>query len=334
MAGTTNVQDENTWAWACPYCGVSNDLDAAACVGCGAQLRDPDEDDLFTTAATENAQIIEPDATVYNETPWTTDSAWTTESATDDDDVLDAEAEGPGPEPTEPAPPTGGPFSATERPVEAAPDKTDSNVFGAQPNTDSAAEVDAMPGRNPFGSPDEDIAFAAPPPQQAPPVAPVAPQQVPGYAPMDAAPDPFAGQPGVPTERSLRPTPDENGLASAVDLLDVVDRERCSVPIAVCGALLGDHESVLNCVSGQMLGHAAIIVLTSHRAIVANSRRWKPLVDIFDSVEDLTLHLRHDSEVASLTFIQGDRLTSVDNITNVAGAMSLEERVRSASEES
>ena len=46
--------------WSCPYCGGANSFDAAACVHCSAQLRDPDESDLFTTVAVDNAEVVPP----------------------------------------------------------------------------------------------------------------------------------------------------------------------------------------------------------------------------------------------------------------------------------
>jgi hypothetical protein len=114
----------------------------------------------------------------------------------------------------------------------------------------------------------------------------------------------------------------------AVDALDPRDRDRCTTPIAVCGALLGDQEVVLALVAGHLLGHPAVVALTSTRVLVANARRWKPLVDQFLPGPDLMVHLRHDRDVASLTFVQGDRLTGVDDITDVTAAVDLAERIR------
>ena len=73
-----------------------------------------------------------------------------------------------------------------------------------------------------------------------------------------------------------------------------------------------------------------MVALTSTRVLVANARRWKPLVDQFLPGADLMVHLRHDRDVASLTFVQGDRLTGVDDITDVTAAVDLAERIRAA----
>ncbi len=321
MAGTQNLHNDSQWAWACPYCGVSNDLDAPKCVGCGSQLRDPDEDDLFGTVATENAQVIEPDSVLYNETVWSTE-------APSEDDVIDVEAEGPAAEPAEAPKATAGPFSATQQTKEAEPEDDRSDVFGSSPSKPVDSGIDPLVGRNPFAAPESPE--VAVPPAAAAVQAPAAPPPQPAAA-ASAAPDPFGAAPGVPGERTIRPTPDENGLFAAVESLGVAEREGCAVPIAVCGALLEPQEAVLGCVAGQLLGHPAVIVLTNSRVIIANARRWKPLIDVFIPSEELTVHTRNDSEVASLTFIQGDRLTGVDSITNVAAALQLAERIKNQS---
>ena len=128
-----------------------------------------------------------------------------------------------------------------------------------------------------------------------------------------------------------RPTPDEHGLSVAVDSLDPADRDRCATPIAVCGALLAEQEVVLALVAGHLLGHPAVVALTSTRVLVANARRWKPLVDEFLPGADLVVHLRHDRDVASITFVQGQRLTGVDDIGDVTAAVDLAERIRAVS---
>ncbi len=348
LSEAPNVENDQ-WTWACPYCGASNDLDAQKCVSCGSQLRDPDEDDLFGTVATENAQVVDPGAALYQETVWSTEAP--------SDDVIDVEAEDP--EPEEPVRPSGGPFSATQQKKETKDEVASANVFGASPSSAGDAAADAPLGRNPF-SPPQVSGTGQPgtgqpgtghpgtvPPGPAPSVGPfeqpyIAPQQPPMAAPQmpqpgiqasaGPAPDPFAGAPGMPSERTLRPTPDSFGLAAAVEALGVAERERCAVPIAVCGALLREGETVLAAVAGQLLGHSAVVVLTTERAIIANSRRWRPLVDVFVPEPNLHVHSRHDSEVASLTFLQGDRLTGVDNITNVSAALGLAEKMMEMSQ--
>jgi hypothetical protein len=172
-------------------------------------------------------------------------------------------------------------------------------------------------------------AFAASPPSPAQtPASDVSGQQ---YG------DPREGA-GAQTEARLpaqaqpthRPTPDEHGLSVAVESLSSQDRERCDTPIAVVGALLGEQEVVLGLVAGHLLGHPAIIALTSTRVLVANARRWKPLVDQFIPDPELMVHLRHDRDIASVTFVQGQRLTGVDDITDVTAAVDLVDRIRAA----
>ncbi len=328
------MHDGGAWAWPCPYCRTSNALDAATCVSCGAQLRDPDEDDLFTTVATHNAQMVEPDAPRVNESLWSTEAPPT-------EVVAEEVPDPPGPPSSDPAGANApgapareaesprGPFSRTA-PSASGDRESASTVFAAGSSADSNAadrESQSM-GSGPFG-----VSGAAEPAPQnyaasqplPPPVQPAQPvSQMPA-----AAADPFAEQRDQTS--AVRPTPDEHGLSVAVDSLDPLDRERCETPIAVCGALLGEQEVVLAVLAGHLLGHPAVVALTSARVLVANARRWKPLVDQFLPGSDLTVHLRHDRDVASITFVQGDRLTGVDDITDVAAAVDLAERIKAVS---
>jgi len=76
--------------WSCPYCGGPNAFDAAACAHCGAQLRDPDASELFTTVAVDNAEVVPPAV------PFGPDSMWSTAPTADPfssvGGVVDAEA--------------------------------------------------------------------------------------------------------------------------------------------------------------------------------------------------------------------------------------------------
>jgi hypothetical protein len=324
------IRDDGAWTWPCPYCRAPNELEAAVCGGCGAQLRDPDEDDLFTTVATDNAQMVDPDA------PRVKESLWSTEALPDEEVAEEVESPEEPPAPpaggARPGPqeaPSKGPFSAE---ASSGGDRhgNGSSVFGAGEPADAPRPA----GAGPFGTPG--FASTAPPvaPQQpaaaawgAAPGPPVAPPVAPPPA-ATTGPPPAATPPQAEGEGSPRPTPDEHGLSVAVDALEPRDRDRCATPIAVCGALLGDQEVVLALVAGHLLGHPAVVALTSTRVLVANARRWKPLVDQFLPGPDLMVHLRHDRDVASLTFVQGDRLTGVDDITDVTAAVDLAERIR------
>ncbi|MCP4437216.1 MAG: hypothetical protein GY812_17180 [Actinomycetia bacterium] len=348
MASTEQMHGEDAWAWPCPYCRTSNALEASVCVGCGAQLRDPQEDDLFTTVATDNAQMVDPNA------PRVKESLWSTEAPPEElvaEEVVDvSQPAAPQYPPAQPGPvqappPMGsGPYAAEPQP--APPPVADVPLPGAP-----AGEPAANGSSGPFSAnapstshrQGEDAAspFAATAPVV--PGVPAEPAAAPDaggpFGPAGAAPQPPPQQPpptatsaepvaGQPADHAHRPTPDEHGLSIAVESLAAEDRERCDTPIAVCGALLGEQEVVLGLVAGHLLGHPAVIALTSTRVLVANARRWKPLVDQFIPGPDLLVHLRHDRDVASITFVQGDRLTGVDDITDVTAAVDLAERIR------
>ncbi len=96
----------------------------------------------------------------------------------------------------------------------------------------------------------------------------------------------------------------------------------------MCGALLVRDEVVLAAVTGQMLGHAAVVVLTNQQVMVVNGRRWQPIVDVFALGPDLVVRGRHDRDVASLTFSDATQLSTVDAIGEVALAVELAERIR------
>lgn len=155
--------------------------------------------------------------------------------------------------------------------------------------------------------------------------------RVPPYGAPGAG-DPWAGIPA--DDASQQATPDENGLSVAVSQLGVDDRERCAVPIGVCGALLGEQEVVLGVLAGQLMGHPSVLMVTGSRVLVANARRWKPVLDQFVPSPELGVHLRHDRDIASLTLVQGPRLTTLDGISDVAGAVELSERIRLLAEHS
>ncbi len=326
MATTHEMHDDGAWAWPCPYCRASNAHDAALCVGCGAQLRDPAEDDLFTTVATDNAQMVNPDI------PRVKESLWSTE-ALPEEEVAQEVPEVPGPvtgisgahhgAPLGGNDSASGPFSASAPAAAEREARNSAPVFGAGGASDSPDRSPSSSGSEnvvsgPFGLVDS----ASSAPGAASGVAPVAPAPPP-------ADDAFAQQPSAPTNVH-RPTPDQHGLSIAVESLGPIDRDRCDTPIAVCGALLGEQEVVLGLLAGHLLGHPAVVALTNTRVLVANARRWKPLVDQFLPGPDLMVHLRHDRDVASITFVQGDRLTGVDDITDVTAAVDLAERIRSA----
>jgi hypothetical protein len=114
----------------------------------------------------------------------------------------------------------------------------------------------------------------------------------------------------------------------AVSRLRVEDQERARVPLSVCGALLEPGEQVLGAVTGQMLGRPAAVVVTRERVLVANDRRWQPIVDIYPIDDSLLVRGRHDRQVAALSFADDVRLSMVDGITDVEIAIGLAEAIR------
>ena len=336
MAETQQMAGDGTWSWPCPYCGTSNALDAPGCVGCGAQLRDPAEDDLFTTVATHNAQMVDPNAPRIRESLWSTEAAPEEQVA---EEVVEPPAPQQAPAPGNgsvpgfaPNPGLGTPSAAPQAPA-AEP------AAQAPPQGPFSAAAPSAPAREPEAPVSPFAASAAPPraePAAAAEPGPFAVSEDRSGAAMQSAPaaDPFAGTRAAPPGEAQQPhhraTPDEHGLSVAVESLSPKDRERCDTPIAVCGALLGEQEVVLGVVAGHLLGHPAIVALTNTRVLVANARRWKPLVDQFIPDAEMMVHLRHDRDVASVTFVQGQRLTGVDDITDVTAAVDLVERIRAA----
>lgn len=121
---------------------------------------------------------------------------------------------------------------------------------------------------------------------------------------------------------------DPQGLEAAIARLPPVDQERTSVPIAVCGALLEPDEAVVGVVTGQMLGLPAAVMVTDRRVVIANDRRWQPLVDVYRIDSKLIVRGRHDRHVAALSFADTERLSMIDGIFEVELAIELAERIR------
>ena len=124
----------------------------------------------------------------------------------------------------------------------------------------------------------------------------------------------------------LTPLPDND--AAAVARLRPEDADVATLPICAAGVLLDPDEHVRVAVTGQMLGHPAVVVLTDRRVLVVNGRRWQPMVDTFGLGASLVVRGRHDRHVALLTFSEGSRLSTVDAITDVGLAVELTECIR------
>lgn len=154
------------------------------------------------------------------------------------------------------------------------------------------------------------------------------PASTPGATPVDAV-----GQHGHHMGPGHGPLDedDPNGFERAVAHLGEDERERAAVPLCVCGALLDDDEWVVGALTGQMLGRPAAVVVTGSRVLVANGRRWQPIVDEFPIDDRLSVRGRHDGRIAALSFADDERLSMVDGIEQVALAMQLAEAVREPS---
>jgi len=134
--------------------------------------------------------------------------------------------------------------------------------------------------------------------------------------------------PAAPVVEVAAPVEDPQGLSAAVARLRPEDADAATVPICAAGVLLDPDEHVRVAVTGQMLGHPAVVVLTDRRVLVVNGRRWQPIVDTFGLGASLVVRGRHDRHVALLTFSEGSRLSTVDAITDVGLAVELTECIR------
>ena len=382
MAQTSGLGQDESWGWPCPYCRAHNPMDAANCANCGSQLRDPDDDDLFTTVAADNAEVVPPDAPFGRDNMWTTDANEGLDAEQGefvDEDLWETDPVAPVSEPTgsaftaEPSRRADDvidePFHVDEAATRAGRRSSNGNLFSngsGHPASDPRVESPSRngeSGRSPFGvpgpEPHHDVwgqdRWSGPAPASSwagaqPSVAAAPPH--PGYGtPPGAAPGPPPGYdqgpasqgswqyvqapvpPSAPPAQPLQgdyhaPVPDPHGLSAAVGRLRPTDQEWAAVPISVCGALLRHDEAVLAAVTGQMLGHPAVVVLTTQRVLVVNGRRWQPIVDAFEIGPSLTVRGRHDRDVAALTFVDETRLSTVDGISEVGLAVELAERIK------
>lgn len=121
---------------------------------------------------------------------------------------------------------------------------------------------------------------------------------------------------------------DTHGLAASVARLSLGSQQNGLVPFSIAGALLGPQEHVVAAVAGTSLGMPTVIVVTETRALIVSDRRYVPEVEIFELGAGLTIHGRHANEQASLTFTDGERLITVDQIVDVGLAVELANTAR------
>ncbi|CAB5038455.1 unannotated protein [freshwater metagenome] len=150
-------------------------------------------------------------------------------------------------------------------------------------------------------------------------------------APSQAsAAQPTAAQP----QSERRASGGVTDFESAVLRLRPEDAEAAHVALSVCGALLPAGEGVVALLTGQMLGRPAAVLVTEYRVVIANDRRWTPVIDVFAINADLTVRGRQDRDIAALSFSDRNRVSMVDGITEVAMAIELANLIRGAGEQS
>jgi len=115
---------------------------------------------------------------------------------------------------------------------------------------------------------------------------------------------------------------------TAVLRLHPEDAELAHVALSICAALLPEGESVVALVTGQMLGRPAAVMVTEYRVVIANDRRWQPVVDVFAINAELSVRGRQDREIAALSFSDRTRLSMVDGIHEVDMAVDLANLIR------
>lgn len=213
--------------------------------------------------------------------------------------------------------------------------------FGQHATPPAPAAVPEVAEPAPNGSAPKVGIFSAGQVEEPPPGAPESPARAertapsgppPAFAravPAGSGPEAtVAGAPASATARSNPTLPDAHGLAASVARLSSASQMHGLVPFSIAGALLGSNERVLGAVAGTSLGMPTVVVVTETRALVVSDRRYVPDVEIFELGNGLTVHGRHANEQASLTFGDGDRLVTVDQIADVGLAVELANTAR------
>ena len=149
-----------------------------------------------------------------------------------------------------------------------------------------------------------------------------------------AAPPSAAQSSAGQSQSARRASGGVTDFESAVLRLRPEDAEAAHVALSVCGALLPAGEGVIALLTGQMLGRPAAVLVTEYRVVIANDRRWTPVIDVFAINADLTVRGRQDRDIAALSFSDRNRVSMVDGITEVAMAVELANLIRGAGEPS
>lgn len=237
------------------------------------------------------------------------------------------------PTPSQAHDPMKSPFGQDAQPLaprpepEPAPDDHEhpgAGIFsaGAAPAPD-AGEVEPEPARAPSGPPPafvRTVTAAAPTAANVPTPPPAGPLA------GDTAPSTADGNAAAPP---LPPSAhDTHGLAASVSRLSPAAQIHGRVPFSIAGALLAEHEVVMTAVAGSSLGMPTVVLATDRRVLVVSDHGYVPEVEAFALGSSLGVHGRHANDQASLTFTQGDRLITVDQIVDVGIAVELANTVR------
>lgn len=157
----------------------------------------------------------------------------------------------------------------------------------------------------------------------------------PGYPP----PPNFQSAPPPPTDRYAPPSTsivhvpagDPNGLQFAVARM-CPDAQRDATPsLLVAGAMLAPDERVLAAVQGWSMGMPAVALLSTGRVLVVCERRWRPIIETFPLRPTLSVYGRHVDGRASMSFQDGERVMTLDQIPDVSLAVEMANLARTHS---
>ena len=173
------------------------------------------------------------------------------------------------------------------------------------------------------GAPQE---AAVPPPPPPPPSAassaPSASAPPPPAAPAPPLPPPPAAAPTIPT------SVDPHAFGPAAARLANSARKSARVALAIASSLLDEGELVECVVTGHVLEHDGVAVLTNRRVLVVNDREWKPEVLSFRIDSSLTVRGEAAGSEATLTVQREAQLAVIARIADVPLAQDMAQRLR------
>ena len=320
MSQDQTLRSQATMTTECPVCGVHAWIEAPTCPACGTALRALDPDRLFTTVGVDNAEVVPSAPSAIEGDDGTVDDAEVVDEVlgVDEDDLWDVPSDDED---------LWGPAEPVSAPVGGA-------AFSAEPSVQQAdvIDVEEVVDDDLWDSvaPASEDTVADRPLFRAP--APSDPVATPSAPPDDEHADLWdqtSPTPRTPPVPAAATAADPHGLTGALERIDPDVVDRAAVPLAVVSVLLDPGEVVDAALVGEMLGHPAAVVVTARRAVVANGRRWSPVVDVFELDASVDVRGRHDGGVAAVTLMDADRIVTVDGISDVPLAMHFADLVRS-----